>query len=146
MIRFTYDKRQAGGKLLVKEREQPNYQPHEESVNQEMPLSSVASSLGGMFLKEHVANGGTVEIPSLGIILSQEDLKREPSGQEQTVFQRGQSEMQDEAAFIQPSTATTIASTLAGMLLEESIRKGHAVEIPSLGITLDNSNLRDPHR
>jgi hypothetical protein len=35
-----------------------------------------------------------------------------------------------------------IVSSLAGMILEQSVRSGHKVEIPSLGITIGQENLR----
>lgn len=36
-----------------------------------------------------------------------------------------------------------VASSLAGRLLEEQVRKGRTIEIPSLGIVLTKENLRN---
>lgn len=40
------------------------------------------------------------------------------------------------------STASYVASSLAGMFLEKQVRKGREIEIPSLGIKIGKENLR----
>jgi hypothetical protein len=44
------------------------------------------------------------------------------------------------------TTVSSVASNLAGLLLEESVRKGKSIEIPSLGITLTKEELRKPSK
>lgn len=41
-------------------------------------VSAVASRLAGMVLEETLRNGGTVEIPSLGIVIGPEHLRPKP--------------------------------------------------------------------
>ncbi len=41
------------------------------------------------------------------------------------------------------STASSVASSLAGLFLEQQVRKGREIEIPSLGIKIGKENLRE---
>ncbi len=42
------------------------------------------------------------------------------------------------------TTTSPVSSELAGMFLEEQVRKGRTIEIPSLGIVLTKDKLRSP--
>ncbi len=44
------------------------------------------------------------------------------------------------------TTTSSAASELAGMFLEEQVRKGRTIEIPSLGIVFTKDKLRNPSK
>ena len=73
------------------EQRPPTPEPDEQNVHSfahptDM-VSSVVSSLAGMFLEEQLAKGYTIEIPSLGITLSPENLRSAtPPAYEEPLF------------------------------------------------------------
>jgi hypothetical protein len=44
------------------------------------------------------------------------------------------------------SPASTVASSIAAMIVEDNLRQGRVVEIPSLGIKITSENLHEPDR
>jgi len=49
----------------------------------------------------------------------------------------------DETIVTHQTSASSVASNLAGMFLVKQVRKGREVEIPSLGIIIGKENLRE---